>query len=329
MRGFLGSPYSNVRGRALASRLWGPAAFEFPGTGEKMPERRFVAEPTAADGGLDNGPEGIINRETLDFSLILRQTLNNAGRQLLDALLARNWVENLRILCRFPSKKNAPSPLPVVSGSTVLPSPGSCESLDELARALPSGRYRDLLRAAAKKGTPLDAERLDDSVLACYWQGVADRIAFLPAWNRAQVRELLGGRADLDLFRMLWRLLPREDALQGRNIPFPALGLGASLNQRHTTATLRRHQIRRRFPWLLDSSRKDDDSGGELEIELARSFCRHLRQQLRAPPFGMQGVLSAVLLKELEQRDRKGILGMKRYRLPPAVIDELLSNPAR
>lgn len=329
MRGFLGSPYSNVRGRALASRLWSPAASDIPPAGEKLPARRFVAEPAAADGGLGNEAEGFLNREALEYSLILRQTLNNAGRQLLDALLARNWVENLRVLCRFPSKENAPLPLPVVPGSTVLPSPGSWESLDELARALPSGRYRDLLRAAAKKGTSLDPAGLDDSVLACYWQGVADRIAFLPAWNRAQVRELLGGRADLDLFRMLWRLRPKEDALQGRDIPFPALGLGARLKQKHGTATLRRHQIRRRFPGLLDLSREDDDRGGELEMELARSFRRHLRQQLRAPPFGMQGVLSTVLLKELEQRDRKGLLGMERYRLPPAVIDELLSNPAR
>ena len=329
MGGFLGSPYSNVRGRALASRLWSPAAFDLPRAGGKLLESRFSAAPTAVNEPLFNEVESFLNQEALDFSLILRKTLTDAGRQLLDALLARNWIENLRVLCRFPSREKAPLPLPVLPGSAALPSPGHCQSLDELAREVPSGNYRDLLRSTAKEGTSFDATGLDDSLLACYWQGVADRIAFLPAWNRSRVRELLGRRADLDLFRMLWRLLPGEGVLQRKDIPFPALGLGATLKQKHLTATLRRHQIRRHFPGLLDPPRDDDDGGEKLEMELTRGFCRALRQQLRTPPFGMQGVLSAVLLMELEQRDRKGIFGMERYRLPPMVIDELLSNRSR
>lgn len=323
------SPYGNVRGRALAARLW---------TGRDLKpladsDTAARAADLAAGGGEAASPEAVeaaLNQEFLSFGLALRRALAAVARPLLDAVLARSWVENLRALCRTCRGSGfAPvEPLPVLPGLPALPLNPRFGSVVEVAVHLPRGPWRELLsRAGAESGT--EPAVLDDLLLVLYWERVARALDSLPRGWRKPAREILAGRADLDLVGLLWRERVAGRALVGLSHRSPPLGLGRLLRQRLVPTALLHRGIRRRLPGFLELLPDDPEAVDRLEVGLAAGYRKRLRRQCLAPPFGVGAGLAALFLKELEVRDIKAILGAKRFRLGTAETANLVGAEMR
>lgn len=325
----LGSPYDNVRARALAAGLRSADQLRTlilegaPASRRALPSRRLPVGGAVAEEGSG------VAREQVAFGLALCRHLPSAGRRLCDTLLERSWLEDLRALCRQAA---LPGPATVswqlhesFPGTFPLQELREAKALTTLAVALPPGPYRDLLRKNLRSPERTgDPALLDDGLLLCYWRQVAACCARLPSLQRRQAENVLGRRADIDLFRLLWRA--RRSSLPPATLRdrFPPLGLGRELSGKHLTTSLFWQRVRRRFPGIFEPPEYGDAAGARSETALLRRLRLELWSLLREAPFGIAGVLAALLLKELEIRDLQAISAGKRYRLPPAEIEELL-----
>lgn len=329
----LGTPYGNVRARALATGLRTgdemrslAQAFGTEGGGSRLSRELAPAGRPAEEAG---GPVD----EQVVFGLAVCRHLPDPGRRLCDALLERGWVDDLRTLCRQtaqPGPAALPWPIHESHYNTFpLQELRGITSLTALAAALPSGSYRDMLREHLRSATTsVDPGRLDDALLLCYWQKVSACCENLPPLQRQQAEDVLGRRADIDLFRLLWharrRSLPPATLLEY----LPPLGLGRMLSGQRLPAALFWQRVRRHFPGVFLAP-GSYTAGERSEVELLRKLRHELWGRLRDAPFGIAGVLAALVLKELEVRDVKAIMAGNRYRVPPAEIEDLLCSLGR
>ena len=328
---FLKYPYASTRARTLAMHFYGLQDLQTL-SGKAGYEEAFSSlkkERQVQEGTEEVVLEGaLLGYDFLRLGRKLVRLLPRKEARVIQAWLGRIDLQNLNVACRGLLRerqektwKNLLVPPGPESGIPLLwlKKADSPERLSELLRKTP---YGEALRSGLGRTGEQRLFLLETDLERIFWAQVRDSVRDLSFFDRQAAAELFGLRADIEIFNLLVRGL--EAGMENEDIQTGLPPFGMLFTPERVSRILGRDDPQGALQAHLPS-KVENLSGPEGNVVLYRRMYRILQKRLREPPFDISASLAALLLKEIENRDLRIVLGGLRFEKEPEDLQDLLA----
>lgn len=327
---FLKYPYASTRARTLAMHFYGLQDLQTL-SGKAGYEEAFSSlkkERQIREGTEEVLLEGaLLGHDFLRLGRKLIRLLPRKEARVIRAWLGRIDLQNLKVACRGLLRERQEA---TWQNLLVPPSPESgipvsllqkAESPEHLAELLHKTPYGEALRSGLGRTGEQRLFYLESDLERIFWKQVRDSVRSLSFFDRRAAGELFGLRADIETFNLLVRAL--EAGMENEDIQTGLPSFGMLFTPERVGRVLGRDDPLDALQADLPS-KVENLSGPEGDVVLYRRMYRILQTRLREPPFDISASVSALLLKEIENRDLRIVLGGLRFQKEPEDLQDLL-----
>lgn len=328
---FLKYPYASTRARILAIHFYGLQDLQTVSgkTGYEEAFSSLKKERLIREGTEEVVLEGaLLGYDFLRLAQQLVRLLPRKEARMIRTYLRRIDLQNLKVACRALLREREEK---TWQNLLVPPGPESgipllwlqkAESPEHLAELLSKTPYGEALRSGMERTGEQRLFFLESDLERIFWEQVRNSVRSLSWFDRRAAAELFGLRADIEIFNLLVRGL--EAGMEKKDIQTGLPSFGMLFTPERISRILGRDDPQDALQADLPS-KVEKLSGPEGDVVLYRQMYRILQKRLREPPFDISASLSALLLKEIENRDLRIVLGGLRFEKEPEDLQDLLA----